>query len=254
MKTEEFTGFISSLAEKSGEVIKPYFMKADMGVEFKEDKTPVTRADREAEAVMRDLIRKTYPDHGILGEEFGQENTSAEYVWVLDPIDGTVSFATGCPLFGTLIGLLHEGKPVLGAIHQPLLKQMCIGNNTETTLNGRAVRLRDIHHLSEAILLTTDIASISQYQKKEGFEKLMGQARLLRTWGDCYGYLLVASGGADIMLDPIMNPWDILPLIPIIQGANGLITTWSGTDASGGNSCVAANKHLHPRVLEALNR
>jgi histidinol phosphatase-like enzyme (inositol monophosphatase family) len=253
MKTEEFSRFISSLAEKSGEVIKPYFAKADVAVDIKEDQTPVTRADREAEAVMRDLIRKTYPYHGILGEEFGSENTSAEFVWVLDPIDGTVSFATGCPLFGTLIGLLHAGKPILGAIHQPLLNQICIGDNTDTTLNGRAVRLRETRRLSDAILLTTDIGNIGRYQKKEGFDRLLGQTRLFRTWGDCYGYLLVASGGADIMLDPIMNPWDILPLVPIIQGAKGVITTWSGTDASAGNSCVAANRHLHSTVLEVLN-
>jgi fructose-1,6-bisphosphatase/inositol monophosphatase family enzyme len=120
-------------------------------------------------------------------------------------------------------------------------------------VNRRAVQLRQVPHLSEATLLTTDIASIAQYQKKEGFEKLLRQTRLFRTWGDCYGYLLVASGGADIMLDPLMNPWDILPLIPIIHGANGAITTWSGTEASQGNSCVAANKTLHPQVLEILN-
>jgi fructose-1,6-bisphosphatase/inositol monophosphatase family enzyme len=120
-------------------------------------------------------------------------------------------------------------------------------------VNGRAVQLREIHSLSDAMLLTTDIASIAKYQNKEGFEKLLRQTRLFRTWGDCYGYLLVASGGADIMLDPIMNPWDILPLIPIIQGAKGVITTWSGTGASHGNSCVAANKILHPQVLQVLN-
>jgi myo-inositol-1(or 4)-monophosphatase len=202
---------------------------------------------------MRDLIRKAYPDHGILGEEFGPENTSAEFVWTLDPIDGTISFARGCPLFGTLIGLLHAGKPLLGAIHHPLLNQLCIGNNTETAMNGRAVQLRETRELSEAMLLTTDLASIARYQKREGFEKLLGQTRLFRTWGDCYGYLLVATGGADIMLDPIMNPWDIIPLIPIIQGAKGVITTWSGTEASRGASCVAANKQLHPKVLEVLN-
>ena len=113
------------------------------------------------------------------------------------------------------------------------------------------MQLREVHHLSEATLLTTDIASIGKYQKKDGFEKLLKQTSLFRTWGDCYGYLLVASGGADIMLDPIMNPWDILP-IPIIRGA-GVITTWSGTEATKGNSCVATNKTLHPRVLEILN-
>jgi myo-inositol-1(or 4)-monophosphatase len=202
---------------------------------------------------MRALIRKTYPHHGILGEEFGPENASAEFVWILDPIDGTISFARGCPLFGTLIGLLHNDRPILGAIHHPLLNQLCIGNNTETTLNGRAVQLRETNCLSEAMLLTTDVASIDKLQKQQGFERLFRQTRLFRTWGDCYGYLLVASGGADIMLDPIMNPWDILPLIPIIRGANGVATTWSGTDAAKGDSCVAANKTLHPQVLEILN-
>jgi len=253
MQMKEFTEFIHTLTEKSGDVIRPYFAQANLAVEAKEDQTIVTRADRDAEAAMRALIQKTYPHHGILGEEFGPENASAEFVWTLDPIDGTISFASGCPLFGTLIGLLHEDRPVLGAIHHPILNQLCIGNNTETTLNGRAVQLREVHHLSDATLLTTDIASIGKYQKKDGFEKLLQQARLFRTWGDCYGYLLVATGGADIMLDPIMNPWDIIPLIPIIHGAKGVITTWSGTEASKGNSCVATNKSLHPRVLEILN-
>jgi histidinol-phosphatase len=252
MQTKEFTEFICMLAEKSGEVIKPYFAKADLAVELKEDQTLVTQADRQAEAVMRDLIRNRYPEHGILGEEFGRENTSAEFVWTLDPIDGTISFARGCPLFGTLIGLLHGGKPILGAINHPVLNQLCIGNNTETTLNGRAIRLRETHDLSEAMLLTTDVSSIGNHKRK-GFEELVRRARLFRTWGDCYGYLLVASGGADIMLDPMMNPWDILPLVPVIQGANGVITTWYGTDASQGDSCVAANKMIHPKVLEILN-
>jgi histidinol phosphatase-like enzyme (inositol monophosphatase family) len=250
---KEFTEFLRTLAEKSGDIIKPYFAKTNLDVELKTDLTPVTRADREAEAVMRDLIRKTYPGHGLLGEEFGPENESAEFVWTLDPIDGTISFAGGCPLFGTLIGLLHAGSPILGAIHNPVLNQLCIGNNTETTVNGRLVQLREMHHLSQATLLTTDLASIAKYQEKEGFERLLRQTHLFRTWGDCYGYLLVAWGGADIMLDPIMNPWDILPLIPIIRGANGIITTWSGGEASHGGSCVAANKTLHPQVIKTLN-
>lgn len=253
MQVREFTEFIHTLAEKSGEVIKSYFANASLTVEIKQDKTLVTQADREAEAVMRDLIRKTYPNHGLLGEEFGTENASAEFVWTLDPIDGTISFASGCPLFGTLTGLLHAGRPILGAIHNPILNQLCIGNNRETIVNGRLVQVREVHHLSEAILLTTDVASIAKYQKRESFEQLLAQTHLFRTWGDCYGYLLVVSGGADIMLDPIMKPWDILPLIPVIRGANGVITTWSGTEASQGNACVAANKLLHPQVIEILN-
>ncbi len=250
---EELIKFIRTLAERSGDVIKPYFANANLEVEVKKDLTLVTQADREAEAAMRDLIRKTYPSHGVIGEEFGSENESAEFVWTLDPIDGTISFARGCPLFGTLIGLLHAGRPILGAIHNPILNQLCIGNNTQTAVNGRVVQVHELDRLSEAMLLTTDIESIGKDQKKEGFENLLKQTKLFRTWGDCYGYLLVVTGAADIMLDPIMNPWDVLPLIPIVQGANGVITTWSGGDASQGNSCVVANKSLHPKVLQILN-
>jgi myo-inositol-1(or 4)-monophosphatase len=202
---------------------------------------------------MRDLIRKTYPGHGIIGEEFGRENVNAEFVWALDPIDGTISFASGCPLFGTLIGLLHGGEPFLGAIHQPILERLCVGDNNQTTLNGQPVYMREVDRLSDATLLATDIRHVEKYQKKEGFERLLQRARLFRTWGDCFGYLLLASGRADIMIDPIMNPWDVLPLIPVIRGANGVITTWDGADAASGNSCVAASKKLHPQVMEILN-
>lgn len=253
MSLEEYTAFLRTLAEKSGDVIRPYFANPALQVDLKGDQSPVTQADREAETVMRELIRQTYPQHGILGEEFGQENTAASFVWVLDPIDGTISFASGCPLFGTLIGLLHDNVPILGAIHQPILQQLCIGNTTETTLNGRVVQLREVERLADATLLTTDVKGIAKYQNKTTFDTLLEQTRLFRTWGDCYGYLLLASGMADIMLDPIMNAWDILPLIPVIQGANGVITTWEGGDAVSGTSCVAAHRRLHPQVLEVLH-
>jgi myo-inositol-1(or 4)-monophosphatase len=252
MRTNEFARFIYSLAEKSGEVIKQHYLAKNLDVEIKNDSTPVTQADREAEALMRELIRKTYPEHGIIGEEFGEENLSAEFVWTLDPIDGTASFAIGCPLFGTLIGLLYENKPVLGAIHQPVLKQLCIGDETRTTVNGRPVQLRNICRLSDAIILTTDIVSITCTKYKDSFNTLLEKSHLFRTWGDCYGYLLVASGKADIMLDMNMKIWDVMPLIPIIRGANGMITTWAGKDASQGASCLAANRALHSLVLQIL--
>jgi histidinol phosphatase-like enzyme (inositol monophosphatase family) len=252
MDTNDFARFMATLAEKSGEVIKRYYSADDVDVEMKSDATPVTRADREAEALMRDLIRDTYPDHGIIGEEFGEENASAEFVWTLDPIDGTVSFASGCPLFGTLIGLLYQNRPVLGAIHQPLWGQICIGDGRRTTVNGRAVRLRNLSRLSDAILLTTDVPAIRRTRYKEGFDLLLENTHLFRTWGDCYGYLLVASGKADIMLDLDMKIWDIMPLIPIIHGANGVITTWSGGDASQGSSCLATNRALHAQVRQIL--
>lgn len=248
----EFTGFMQVLAEKSGELIRPYFGMRELSVERKSDASPVTRADKEAELLLRDMIRKQYPNHGIIGEEYGRENADAEFVWVLDPIDGTVSFVHGCPLFGTLIALLHQRQPVLGAIHQPILKQLCIGDGEQTSLNGEAVKMRDVHDLSEATLLATDVAGIAQHQDLDGFERLRKQANLFRTWGDCYGYLMLAAGSADIMMDAIMKPWDILPLVPIIRGAGGVITTWSGGDPVRGNSCVAASKRLHPIVMKTL--
>ena len=250
---EKFINFVRKLAAESAQVIKPYFAAFNLEVEMKADETPVTAADRGAEEAMRDLIRKEFPSHGIIGEEFGGENEAAEFVWVLDPIDGTISFASGCPLFGTLICLLHEGQPILGAINQPVLELLCIGDNNQTTVNGNPVQMREIDSLSEATLLTTDIQHVDEYQNRMGFENLLQETKLFRTWGDCYGYLLLASGWADIMLDPIMNPWDILPVIPIIRGAGGVITAWDGSDASQGDSCVAANKNLHPLVLKILN-
>jgi histidinol phosphatase-like enzyme (inositol monophosphatase family) len=253
MISETLFPFVRKLAEKSAAVIVPYFANENMEVELKADETPVTRADRQAERVMRDLIAKEFPSHGIIGEEYGEEKPDAEFVWVLDPIDGTKSFAAGCPLFGTLICLLHQGKPIIGAINQPILNQFCFGDGRTTTCNGKPVRVREISHLSEASLLTTDIKNIFTYQDRGRFEDLACRVKMFRTWGDCYGYLLVASGWADIMVDPIMNPWDLLPLIPVIEGAGGVITTWDGSDPRKGNSIVAANEHIHGRVIEILN-
>lgn len=253
MISETLKPFVRKLAAKSAAVITPHFANNHLEIELKADESPVTRADRNAEAVMRDLIRSEYPSHGILGEEYGEENPDAEFVWVLDPIDGTKSFASGCPLFGTLIGLLHEGKPVLGAIHQPILDQFCYGDCRTTTCNDKRVTLRPTSRLDQATLLTTDLGDIAVHQDGARFQNLVKQTKLLRTWGDCYGYLLLATGWADIMIDPIMNRWDFLPLIPIIQGADGLITAWDGSDALAATSIVAANKRIHSRVIEILN-
>ena len=202
---------------------------------------------------MRRMIRQRFPSHGILGEEFGPENVGAEFVWVLDPIDGTRAFAAATPLFGTLIALLHAGQPVLGVIHQPILRQLVVGDGRRTLLNGRAVRVRATPSLAEATLLCSDVLSPAQHQNGEAFAALGRRVRQLRTWGDCFGYLLVATGWADIMCDPIMNPWDIAALIPVIRGAGGVITDWQGRDPVNATSIVAALPGLHPQVIAALN-
>jgi myo-inositol-1(or 4)-monophosphatase len=253
VNSEVYRDFLLELAHQSGDFIRPHFANPGLAVETKSDQTPVTIADRGAEELMRRMIRERFPDHGILGEEFGPENTGAEYVWVLDPIDGTRAFAAATPLFGTLIALLHRGQPVLGAIHQPVLGQLVLGDGAQTTLNGRPVRVRDTPRIEDATLLCTDVLSPARHQNGEAFAALGRRVKQLRTWGDCYGYLLVATGWADIMCDPVLSPWDIAALVPVVRGAGGIITDWQGRDPMGASSLVAAGPGLHAQVIAALN-
>jgi histidinol phosphatase-like enzyme (inositol monophosphatase family) len=251
---EHYRKFMLTLAEQSGDFIRPYFGDPGLVVETKADLSPVTEADRGAEKLMRRLIKKEFPAHGIIGEELGSENAGAEFVWVLDPIDGTKSFASAVPLFGTLIALQYQGRPVLGCIHQPILRQLALGDGRTTTLNGRPVRSRATTRIEDATLLTSDPLNPARHRSGPSFAGLMDRARLVRTWGDCYGYLLVASGWADVMCDPIMNPWDIAALIPVVRGAGAVISDWSGRDPEKADSIVAAaTPELHARVIAALN-
>lgn len=251
LELTQYRTFITELTAASGPIIRNYFGDATLAVEQKDDRTPVTAADREAEGALRKLINARFPSHGIIAEEYGSERADAEWTWVLDPVDGTKSFVHGVPLFGTLIGLLHEGKPVLGAIHQPVLDWLCVGDNQETTLNGTRVRVRDTRSLAEATLLVTSFTNAAKHGGA-GWGRLATSAKLARTWGDCFGYLLVAAGRADIMCDPVMNIWDVLPLVPIIRGAGGHITDWTGGEVGDGKSCLAASPRLHRLALDLL--
>lgn len=253
VELEPYRAFLIELAQRSGELIRPFFGAHDLAVETKADASPVTAADRGAEQLMRTLIAKRFPSHGIIGEEFGNDRPDAEWVWVLDPIDGTKAFMSACPLFGTLIALLHRGEAALGAIHQPILGQLLVGDGRTTTLNGKHVRVREVATLGEATLLTSDTLNLPKYQNGAACDRLAAGVKLYRTWGDCYGYLLVASGWADIMIDPIMNPWDIAALVPVVRGAGGVITDWHGGDPMKGTSIVAAGPKLHSAVIAALN-
>jgi len=245
--------FLVELAHASGDFIRPLFGRHDVTIELKGDLTPVTAADRGAEELMRRMIKQRFPSHGVLGEEFGPENLDAEFVWVLDPVDGTKSFVTGVPLFGTLIALLQHGQPVLGCIHQPILNQLMIGDGTETTLNGQRVRCRATTQLGDSTLLTCDWTSPAQFQNGAAFDRLSRRAKLARTWGDCYGYLLLASGWADVVVDPIMNPWDIAALVPVVRGAGGVISDWNGGAPYPANSTIAAaTPELHASTLAVL--
>lgn len=253
MDAADCLDFMTELAHASGDFIRPLFADPTVTVESKDDATPVTIADRGAEKLMRDMIMKRFPSHGIIGEEFGSHQPGSDWTWVLDPVDGTRSFAAGCPLFGTLIALQHQGQPVLGCIHQPVLRQLCIGDGMTTTMNGRPVVVRECATIEEATMLASDIHTPGMHQDEAAFSALARRAKLFRTWGDCYGYLLLASGWADIMIDPIMNPWDIQALIPVVRGAGGVITDWQGRDPVAGTSIIAANAKIHGKVVDALN-
>ena len=252
MNIKELNPFINLLAKESASTIRKYF-RASINVECKKDFSPVTIADKLAEEKMRVLIQKEFPLHGIIGEEFGIQNPDAEYVWVLDPIDGTKSFISGALSFGTLIALLKNGKPIIGLINHPILNEFLIGDNDSTFLNGKAVQMRDCNNISDATLLTTDHFNIGKYFDQTKFDKLASRAKLYRNWGDCYGYYLLATGFSDIMIDPIMSIWDSMAIIPIIKGAGGMITDYHGNDPTIGNSIVASNKKIHFEIIKILN-
>lgn len=248
----EFETFAKHLSEISSDVLKKYF-RTDISIENKEDNTPVTIADKKAEELMREAIIKSYPDHGIVGEEFGTTVGDSEYTWVLDPIDGTKSFVCGAVCFGTLIALLKNGKPILGVINQPILGEFLIGDNQSTHLNERVVSVRNCKSLYDAVLLTTDHLNVVMHYSEENFNSLIRKVKLYRNWGDCYGYYLLATGFADIMIDPIMSFWDIAAVVPIVKGAGGIITDYYGNDPLKGNSIIAATPKLHTEVLRELN-
>ena len=248
----ELKKFSKFLAEESGKIIRSYF-RTHVSVDSKADESPVTIADKTAEEKMRELIMKEFPQHGIIGEEFGTYNETAEYKWILDPIDGTKSFITGTVTFGTLIALTKNGEPILGVINQPVLNEFLIGDNNSCELNGVKTVVRKCASLSEATLLTTDHLNIEKYQDAEKFNELIHHVKLYRNWGDCYGYYLVATGYADIMIDPIMNIWDSSAVIPIIRGAKGIITDYHGNDAVKGESIIAASPEIHQEILRMLN-
>lgn len=248
----EFKKFAKNLAYDSGKIIKKHFRKP-LSIESKSDQTPVTIADKKAEEIMRERIMKEFPRHGIIGEEFGTHNPDAKYKWILDPIDGTKSFICGAVTFGTLIALLKDNEPIIGLFYQPVLNEMLIGDNRETLLNGKNVHLRACARPEDAVLLTTDHLDVERHQNQSGFDRLIRRVKLYRNWGDCYGYYLLSTGYADIMIDPVMSPWDSLPVIPIVRGAGGVITDYRGNDPVTGNSIVASSGGIHAEVIQILN-
>lgn len=254
MKLDAFENLVRDWTQESGDLILRHFRASDLATEFKADASPVTLADREAELLLRQKIGERFPEHGILGEEFAPEREDAEYVWLIDPIDGTKSFVAGVPLFGTILCLQQNERPLLGAIHLPALQgQLLVGDGTEARLNGKPVAIRPPGPPKTRILLTSDERDVSLYQKESGWKRLLEKVAYCRTWGDCYGYYLLATGKADVMADPIVNPWDFHAIIPILEGARAKVTDWTGGKAVGGSSVVAASPTIHNEIIDLLN-
>ena len=258
MTAIDFAAFVDQLAAASGDTILPFFRTA-LAIENKKAGgfDPVTAADRGAEDAMRALIRRNFPDHGILGEEYANERSDAEYVWVLDPIDGTKSFIAGMPAWGTLIGLMRFGEPVFGMMHQPFTRERFSGDGGAARYRGplgnRDLRVRKCAALSDALLFTTS-PLLMNTGDRAAFGRVEDKVKLSRYGGDCYAYCMIAAGLIDLVVETEIKPHDIVALIPIITGAGGIVTTWeNGPAQGGGRVIVAGDARMHKAALEILN-
>ena len=270
MTAVDFAAFVDRLAQVSSDVILPFF-RSSIGAEDKSRGgvfDPVTEADRGAEAAMRRLIGQTFPAHGVIGEEYGQDRPDAEYVWVLDPIDGTKSFISGLPTWGTLIGLMHHGRPVYGMMSQPFTRERYFGDGKRSRLRTlaatrgesppsewatRGIRARACPSLSAATLMTTSPALIRDAGDRDAYARIEAEARLVRYGGDCYAYCALAAGFVDLVIETNLKPHDIVALTPIVEGAGGVITTWDGEPAAKGGRIIAAgDAQLHEEARRRL--
>ena len=255
---EAQTAFAHQIADASGELILKYFRRLT-DVSDKADASPVTEADKSSERLMRNMIERYFPGDGIIGEEYGKQNEDAEFVWVLDPIDGTQSFIAGVPLFGTLIALLHNGIPVMGLINQPYTKERWVGvAGKRTTFNGTAVQARRCADLRRAVLFSTaDKQMFADPEDKRRFTALYDRVKTARFSTDCYGYALLSAGCGDIVCEADMKLSDYAALVPGGAGAGGVMTAWEGNDLSenkgGGRILAIGDPRLLPDVLEVLN-
>jgi inositol-phosphate phosphatase/L-galactose 1-phosphate phosphatase/histidinol-phosphatase len=252
---DAFLALALALADAAGEMIRAYFRQPLLAVDDKADLTPVTAADRTAEAAMRGLIEARFPEHGIIGEELGRVHEEAEFVWTLDPIDGTKSFISGVPLFGTLIALAHDGRPVLGIIDQPISRERWVGVvGRPTTLNGKTVHCRACPDLAAATLFATSPAMFHG-EEAAAFARVSKAAKLTRFGADCYAYGLLAAGFIDLVVEADLKPYDFCPMAPIVEGAGGVASDWRGANldfTSVGRILVAGDRRCHQAALALL--
>jgi len=250
-----YVALAQRLADAAGPVIARHF-RTRVDIDDKDDASPVTIADRQVEERMRAMIEAEVPDHGILGEEYGTVRLDAEWVWVLDPIDGTRAFITGLPVFGTLIGLCHRGRPVLGIIDQPIMRERWLGyTGAQSTLNGQPIATRACTNLAKAYLYSTS-PGIFPDSLAPRHRRLADSVKSLRWGGDCYAYGLCAAGHIDLVVEATLKPYDYAALGPVIEGAGGVCTDWAGKPldlASDGTIVAAGDARLHRLALETLS-
>jgi histidinol phosphatase-like enzyme (inositol monophosphatase family) len=242
-------------AYEAGRITLSYFQTGMLETETKEDLSPVTVADRKAEEAITSIVRRHFPSHAILGEEFGEIPGSDPIRWIIDPIDGTKSFISGVPLYGVMIGVEVEGEASVGVVHMPALGELYHGARGEGSYwNGRRARVSATDRLEDAVVVCYDVRQFFRESRMAAaYGELLHRTKFHRTWGDCYGYMLVATGRVDIAIDSKMSIWDNAALKPIIEEAGGTFTDWSGVPTIDSSNALATNGLLHAEVLSILN-
>lgn len=246
------------VSQAAAEFVVPYFQSPDLTVDLKSDQTPVTAADRGAEQLLRRRIQVHFPADAVIGEEFGETPGTSGYTWILDPVDGTKSFVHGVPLFGMLVGLLHEGIPVAGICRLPALGE-CIyavrgGGAWWDRSDGSTVeaRVRETESIDQAMFCFTDLECWRKTGRLDALERVSAASQFSRGWGDCYGHMLVATGRADVMVDPLLEIWDAAALLPILEEAGGAFVDWSGNAVIDGGNGLSVTPKLKQTVLDLL--
>ena len=257
----ECLDFAVQAARRAGEIIMPYY-QGDVGVEIKGDGSPVTLADRGAEQELRRLIRERFPADGVLGEEFGEQPGTSGRRWILDPIDGTKAFVRSVPLFGVLVGLEENGEAVLGVTYLPALDEFVyaarglgcwwLPSGRKPGSGPKPARVSSLGSLADGLLLLNSYEYFAKGGRSAAHDRLLRAARQQRGWGDCYGHILVATGRAEACVDPMMNPWDNAPLLPILQEAGGTFTDWQGRPTIHGGDGISTNGKVFDEVMRVV--
>lgn len=242
-------------ADEAGRITLEYFRRDDLEIERKQDNTPVTMADRQAEQHLRNRIAESFPGDAVLGEELPDMSGTSDFRWIIDPIDGTKSFIHGVPLYGTLIGIEHEGEPVAGLIRIPALDECvyAVVGQGAWYVHGQKppqpAKVSKHGPLAQGLFLTSEVATFDEIDRRDAYHRLQEAARLSRSWGDCYGYLMVATGRAELMVDPVASVWDLAPMLPILEEAGGTFTDWQGRRTVHSGQGIATNGLILDEVL-----